>query len=69
MVTNWEETIKMPINEPAPGKRKSQIQVRNSAVDLKKKCFAKTCCSDAFLAKCLTMQNSSFHNLTCLVSV
>ena len=28
MVTNWEETIKMPINEPAPGKRKSQIQVR-----------------------------------------
>ena len=28
MVTNWEETIKMPLNEPAPGKRKSQIQVR-----------------------------------------
>ena len=28
MVTNWEETIKMPINEPAPGKRKSQRQVR-----------------------------------------
>lgn len=28
MVTNWEETIKMPINEPAPGKKKSQIQVR-----------------------------------------
>ena len=27
MVTNWDETIKMPINEPAPGKRKSQIQV------------------------------------------
>lgn len=29
VVTNWEETIKMPINEPAPGKRKavSQIQV------------------------------------------
>ena len=27
MVTNWEETIKMPLNEPAPGKRKSQIQV------------------------------------------
>ena len=26
VVTNWEETIKMPINEPAPGKRKSQIQ-------------------------------------------
>ena len=26
MVTNYEETIKMPINEPAPGKRKSQIQ-------------------------------------------
>ena len=26
MVTNWDETIKMPINEPAPGKRKSQIQ-------------------------------------------
>jgi 4-hydroxyphenylpyruvate dioxygenase len=27
VVTNYEETIKMPINEPAPGKRKSQIQV------------------------------------------
>lgn len=27
VITNYEETIKMPINEPAPGKRKSQIQV------------------------------------------
>lgn len=27
VVTNYEETIKMPINEPALGKRKSQIQV------------------------------------------
>ena len=27
VVTNYEETVKMPINEPAPGKRKSQIQV------------------------------------------
>lgn len=26
VVTNWDETIKMPINEPASGKRKSQIQ-------------------------------------------
>lgn len=26
VVTDWNETIKMPINEPAPGKRKSQIQ-------------------------------------------
>ena len=26
VVTNYEETIKMPINEPAPGNRKSQIQ-------------------------------------------
>ncbi|UXI14321.1 4-hydroxyphenylpyruvate dioxygenase [Sarcoptes scabiei] len=26
VVANWEETIKMPINEPAKGKRKSQIQ-------------------------------------------
>lgn len=26
VVTNFQETIKMPINEPAPGKRKSQIQ-------------------------------------------
>ena len=26
VVTNYEETIKMPINEPATGKRKSQIQ-------------------------------------------
>ena len=26
VVTNYEETIKMPINEPAPAKRKSQIQ-------------------------------------------
>jgi len=26
VVTDWEETIKMPINEPAPAKRKSQIQ-------------------------------------------
>nr|XP_026692399.1 4-hydroxyphenylpyruvate dioxygenase [Ciona intestinalis] len=26
VVTNFQETIKMPLNEPAPGKRKSQIQ-------------------------------------------
>ncbi|ESN93556.1 hypothetical protein HELRODRAFT_186092 [Helobdella robusta] len=26
VVSNYEETIKMPLNEPAPGKRKSQIQ-------------------------------------------
>lgn len=25
-MTNWEETVKIPINEPAPGKRRSQIQ-------------------------------------------
>ncbi|XP_063242156.1 4-hydroxyphenylpyruvate dioxygenase isoform X2 [Bacillus rossius redtenbacheri] len=25
VMTNWDETIKMPINEPAPGKKKSQI--------------------------------------------
>jgi 4-hydroxyphenylpyruvate dioxygenase len=26
VVTDYDETVKMPINEPAPGKRKSQIQ-------------------------------------------
>ena len=26
VVTDWDEKVKMPINEPAPGKRKSQIQ-------------------------------------------
>ncbi|KAM6166499.1 4-hydroxyphenylpyruvate dioxygenase [Erethizon dorsatum] len=26
VVTNYEESIKMPINEPAPGRKKSQIQ-------------------------------------------
>ena len=26
VVCNWDESIKMPLNEPAPGKRKSQIQ-------------------------------------------
>lgn len=26
VVANYEETVKMPINEPAKGKRKSQIQ-------------------------------------------
>jgi len=26
VITNYEETIKMPINEPAPGRRRSQIQ-------------------------------------------
>ena len=26
VVTDYDETIKMPINEPADGKRKSQIQ-------------------------------------------
>lgn len=26
VMTNYEETIKIPINEPAPGKRKSQIK-------------------------------------------
>nr|DBA34169.1 TPA: hypothetical protein GDO54_001756 [Pyxicephalus adspersus] len=29
VVTNYEETIKMPINEPAAGKKKSQIQVKH----------------------------------------
>lgn len=29
VVANYEETVKMPINEPAMGKRKSQIQVRS----------------------------------------
>lgn len=27
VMTNYEESIKIPINEPAPGKKKSQIQV------------------------------------------
>jgi 4-hydroxyphenylpyruvate dioxygenase len=26
VVTDWDEKVKMPINEPAPGKKKSQIQ-------------------------------------------
>jgi len=26
VITNYDETIKMPINEPAPGRRRSQIQ-------------------------------------------
>ncbi|XP_073956237.1 4-hydroxyphenylpyruvate dioxygenase-like [Choristoneura fumiferana] len=26
VMANWEECVKMPINEPAPGKKKSQIQ-------------------------------------------
>lgn len=30
VVTNYEETIKMPINEPAHGKKKSQIQVSSA---------------------------------------
>lgn len=25
-MTNWEETVKLPINEPASGKKRSQIQ-------------------------------------------
>lgn len=25
VMTNWDETVKIPINEPAPGKKKSQI--------------------------------------------
>uniref|UniRef100_A0A8P0NZ68 4-hydroxyphenylpyruvate dioxygenase n=2 Tax=Canis lupus familiaris TaxID=9615 RepID=A0A8P0NZ68_CANLF len=29
VVANYEESIKMPINEPAPGKKKSQIQIRH----------------------------------------
>ncbi|CAB4054649.1 HPD [Lepeophtheirus salmonis] len=29
VMANWEETIKMPINEPAPGLKKSQIQEYN----------------------------------------
>ena len=31
VVANWEETIKMPINEPAPGRKKSQIQANKCA--------------------------------------
>lgn len=34
VVANYEETIKMPINEPAPGMRISQIQVRLAAPSL-----------------------------------
>ena len=34
-MANYEETIKMPINEPAPGKKKSQIQVRFAVTFLK----------------------------------
>lgn len=34
MVANYEETIKMPINEPAPGKRTSQIQAGLAAHSL-----------------------------------
>lgn len=30
VVANYEESIKMPINEPAPGRKKSQIQVGSS---------------------------------------
>lgn len=30
VVTNYEESIKIPINEPAPGRKKSQIQVGSS---------------------------------------
>ncbi|OQR78648.1 4-hydroxyphenylpyruvate dioxygenase-like [Tropilaelaps mercedesae] len=26
VMANWDETIKIPVNEPAPGKKKSQIQ-------------------------------------------
>ncbi|XP_043281617.1 4-hydroxyphenylpyruvate dioxygenase [Venturia canescens] len=26
VMTNWQETVKIPINEPAPGKKRSQIQ-------------------------------------------
>ncbi|KAF6206387.1 hypothetical protein GE061_017620 [Apolygus lucorum] len=26
VMTNWDETVKMPINEPAPGKKRSQIK-------------------------------------------
>jgi len=29
VVSNAQETVKMPINEPASGKKKSQIQVGN----------------------------------------
>ncbi|KAF5929326.1 hypothetical protein HPG69_019347 [Diceros bicornis minor] len=29
VVANYEESIKMPINEPAPGRKKSQIQIRH----------------------------------------
>lgn len=25
-MANWEETVKVPINEPASGKKKSQVQ-------------------------------------------
>lgn len=30
VMANYEETIKMPINEPATGKKKSQIQVTSA---------------------------------------
>ena len=38
-MANYEETIKMPINEPAPGKKKSQIQVRFADTVIKAKLF------------------------------
>ena len=48
VVTNFEETIKMPINEPAVGKRKSQIQV----------CVGIGVVS-SFVVKCLKIDKSS----------
>ena len=39
VVTNYEETVKMPINEPARGLRKSQIQVIHNKFDNKSSSF------------------------------
>lgn len=48
VVANYEESIKMPINEPAPGRKKSQIQV-GSSLGFEGSCGARDGASDSGL--------------------
>jgi hypothetical protein len=54
VVSNEQETIKMPINEPASGKKKSQIQVKNSNPNFRIFIFHSGICRLLWFIRCTT---------------
>ena len=62
VVSNYEETIKMPINEPAPGKRKSQIAVSCTFVEILRLCLKVTKVYTSTLIMLLSLSADFFQN-------